>query len=369
MRYVSLNARTARETAELDDVEIALFTIEPPVWTGRVGVPTSLGTEAPDAPRIVDVKSVGSDIQVDLAPASGSSLSVASYRVEHRPTGTATWMTINVPTGSSTALFRNDPVGGVAEIRAFALSETGTISPSSPIIAFANGSDLATPDVIPYDVITVTGGLGNAKIALTTTDDTATGQLQLYRVPAGVTLDRATHLTGTPIAVSPATEYELVSGDASRTSILADGSFDTPSSWTTDAGWTITGGAAVHTAGTAGLIGQTVALTGGKTYRLALTCIGRNAGTLTARLDGAAPVDGAAISTNGLQLSSIVAGTDPTAFRILASAAFDGSITDAVLFEQTVTSAPQGEWDYYVEPQTSGGDPGPVTGPFKVTII
>lgn len=48
--------------------------------------------------------------------------------------------------------------------------------------------------------------------------------------------------------------------------LVTNGGFDTDSDWTKGTGWTISGGQAVHAAGTATLLSQTIALTTGRAY-------------------------------------------------------------------------------------------------------
>ena len=62
-----------------------------------------------------------------------------------------------------------------------------------------------------------------------------------------------------------------------------------------------------------------------------------------------------------------VAGND--AFELLASSDFDGSVDDVVLYRETGRCIPSGAWDVYLEPQDLAGVPGPVSGPFSVTVI
>ncbi|WP_158243251.1 hypothetical protein, partial [Acidimangrovimonas sediminis] len=66
---------------------------------------------------------------------------------------------------------------------------------------------------------------------------------------------------------------------------------------------------------------------------------------------------------------SLVAATGNDSFGFLGAATFDGTIDDAVLYQLTQSCAPQGDWLYYLEPQNENGTPGPVAGPFAVTII
>lgn len=111
--------------------------------------------------------------------------------------------------------------------------------------------------------------------------------------------------------------------------LAVTGDFASDANWTKGAGWAIGAGKATKTAGSASDIEQDVALTVGVAYTVMFTVSGRTAGTVTARLGGAA---GSAVSANGVIAQTIVAG-DGGAPRLefVADAAFDGALDDVSL--------------------------------------
>jgi hypothetical protein len=134
----------------------------------------------------------------------------------------------------------------------------------------------------------------------------------------------------------------------------------------------VTDGHAVHFAGAADSLRQPVNVTAGEYYRIALTVSGWTAGTLTPRLSGGSVVDGTAVAANGLALDRIQAVTGNTTFELVASADFDGSVDDVMIFMETPVCIDSGLYDYYLEPQTLGGLsqvlPGPLSGPITTQI-
>ena len=131
----------------------------------------------------------------------------------------------------------------------------------------------------------------------------------------------------------------------------------------------IAAGKASHSAGLADGLSQAVALTPGEAYRGQVVLSGRSAGDLTPELTGGSDQVGAAAAADGPHLFTITAaaGNDHLAFA--ANSDFDGAIDDVVLYLVTPACAPQGAFDYYLEPQNSGGGAGPVTAAFTAEII
>ena len=46
----------------------------------------------------------------------------------------------------------------------------------------------------------------------------------------------------------------------------------------------------------------------------------------------------------------------------------DGSIDEVVIFRETGRCIAAGVWDVWLEPQDANGIPGPVSGPFSITV-
>lgn len=351
---------------------------EIPAWDGRFGGelnPGDIPDVAPAAPVFASISTgtVGTGdsdgLHVLLSPGTGSA-PVASYRIEHQPTGDMVWASVTVPAADGGAEIAGYVAGDAVDIRAVAISAGGTEGPYGATVSVTIGAgDPEIPTALDGDAIDVTGGLGAAVLTVGTTADAATVQIQLYRVPSGGTLDRATHAVGDPFAVTPLTTIGHVDGDGTRTNLLADPGFDDAGAWTADAGWAVSAGVAQHTPGTADAIGQALSLTAAATYRYALTVSGRSAGSVTPQLTGGSTQSGPAISADGQATGSIVAATGNTAVAYAADSDFDGAIDDAVLYLQTSGCVAAGAWDYYLEPQNEDGVPGPASGPFAATII
>lgn len=354
---------------ELTDAEM------PPAWDGRVGGEIANYEVAPVAPRIASVVSglSGTDsedgLAILIAPGGGSAATLSSYRIEHRLSGGA-WSSITVPVANGGASIGGYVKGQAVDIRVYAIGGGGTEGPASGTVTVTIGAnDPVLPGALNAASITAAGGLGFARVSLVTTADEATAALQLYRVPSGGMLDRDVHRTGAQVAVVPSSSVNLVDGDTTRVSLVNNGAFAGSDAWTSEGGWTIAGGKAAHTAGTADLISQAITLTAGKYYRMAFAVSGRSAGSVTPQLTGGTPGPGTARSANGYHLDRIQAGSGNDAMALAASTAFDGSIDDVVLFEESGASIPQGDYDYYIEPLNSDGAAGPVSGPFSVTIV
>lgn len=351
---------------------------EIPAWDGRFGGelnPGDIPDVAPAAPVFTSIATgtVGTGdsdgLHVLLSPGSGSA-PVKTYRIEHKPNGGAVWASVTVPAADGGAPITDYLADDTVDIRAVAISAGGTEGPYTATVTVTIGAgDPAIPVALDDDAISVDGQLGAAVLTIGTTADTAVAQMQIYRVPSGATLDRATHAVGDPVAAAPLTTINYIDGDGTRANMLADPGFDDAGAWTPDAGWVVSGSAALHTPGTVDTIGQALSLTVGATYRYGLTVSGRTAGSVTPQFTGGTTQAGAAIDVDGLATGSIVAATGNNAAAYAADTAFDGSIDDAVFYLETSGCVAAGTWDYYLEPQNEDGVPGPVSGPFAATII
>nr|WP_272212412.1 hypothetical protein [Marinicella sp. W31]MDC2878327.1 hypothetical protein [Marinicella sp. W31] len=354
---------------DLTDAEV------PPAWDGRVGGEIANYEVSPAAPRISQVYSglAGTDsengLAILIAPGGGSAATLSSYRIEHRLSGGG-WANFSIPVANGGAAIVGYAKGQTVDIRVYAIGGGGTEGAASGTVAVTIGAnDPVIPGALNTGSITAAGGLGFARVSLVTTADEATAALQLYRVPAGGTLDRDIHRTGAPVAVVPSSSINLADGDTTRASLINNGAFSSADTWSPEGGWSISGGKATHTAGTADLISQAMTLTAGKYYRMAFAISGRSAGSVTPQLAGGSTATGTARSANGYHLDRIRAVSGNNALALAASADFDGAIDDVVLFEESGASIGQGIYDYYIEPLNETGSAGPVSGPFTVTIV
>lgn len=198
-------------------------------------------------------------------------------------------------------------------------------------------------------------------------DDTAAVKVQVYRSTASV-LNRATDGVGEPIAVKQSRSYTAPIGDVTRQNLLVNAAFDTDTVWTKGAGWTIASGKASHASGSSSLISQAVTLKAGKYYRTAFLVSDLTASQFTPRLSGGTTRSGLAVSANGDKSDRIQAVTGNNLFSIVATATTVGSVDNLVLFEETTTCLAAGIHYFWLEPQNDDGVPGPVAGPFVVTI-
>lgn len=359
----------APEIDDLTDAEV------PPAWNGRVGAEVDLSALAPAIPAFTGISTGlagtgdANGLAILIAPGTGGAAATNAFRVEHRLASGSSWTTVTIPAASGGLSITGYVAGDSVALRAVAIAADDTESAYTATVTVTIGADdPAIPAALDASAISVIGGLGAAQATIGLTSDPDTAQLQFYRVASGGTLDRSTDAVGAPVGVAPSTTVTWVDGDGTRANLLTDAGFDNPASWTAAAGWTV-GGVATHTPGTADTIRQPVALTSGKYYRLSIAVGGRTAGSLTPTLFDGSDRPGLAITADGLARDRIQAVTGNDAFGFAASSDFDGEIDQAVLFLETAACIPAGDWDYYVEPQNLEGVPGPISGPFSVTII
>ena len=305
-----------------------------------------------------------------LSAGTGSAAPTSYFEIDHKLSSAATWTTLTVPVANGGADIEGYSSGNEVNIVARAVTLYDTPSADTAMVTVTIGSeDPVLPSALDDDLITVVGSLGHATIALTTTSDIATSQIQIYRVPTGDTLDRSIHSVGAALAVAPSSSLNKTDGDSTRATLLSNGAFGSVSSWTLGTGWSIASGKATHSAGSAGNLDQAISFTSGKFYRMGYVVSGTTAGSLNPLISGGSDRTGTSISADGVYRDRIQAVTGNDLFSLVADLDFDGSVDDAVLFEETGACIDQGVYDYYIEPQNSDGNPGPVSGPFTVSII
>lgn len=83
---------------------------------------------------------------------------------------------------------------------------------------------------------------------------------------------------------------------------------------------------------------------------------------------GVSSVDGPAQSVNGLYLATLTATDTYDFFAVRGTPSLAASVDDVAAFIETPTCRPAGLNYYWLEPQNSDGVPGPLSGPFTVTI-
>ncbi|MDO6616822.1 phage tail protein [Pacificibacter sp. 1_MG-2023] len=362
-----------RQVDAAPQIDVALDATEIPAWSSRVGAEIDDNLLQPSAPRFTSITSgfAGTDtadlITFLIAPGSGA-ISTASYEIDHRLSGGA-WTTVTLSAGSGGGQIEGYTTGDAIELRARGVSATGIFGPYSTAIAMTVGAgDADIPTALDEAAITVTTLLGGALIQIATGDDAATTALQIYR-STSATLDRETDATGQPLAVEPQSTISTTLGDTTRENLVSGGAMTNAAAWDLDAGWAIAGGVATHTAGSSDAIKQAITATTGKYYRFGFTVAGTSAGTLTPRLTGGSTRAGTAITMDGTYSDRIQAVSGNDTVEFLASTDFDGSLDSVVAYLETSGCLDRGTHYIWIEPQNADGLPGPVSGPFEITII
>ncbi|SLN37906.1 hypothetical protein AQS8620_01413 [Aquimixticola soesokkakensis] len=360
--------------AAAPEIDIELAATEIPAWSSRVGAEIDENLLQPSAPRFVSVVSGVSGTETEglvtylIEPGAGT-VPTSKFEIDHRASGATEWTTVTIAAAEGGGDIAGYETGDPVEIRARGLSATDITGPYTPTVAIVVGAqDADIPAALDEAGITITTLLGGALIQIATGDDTATTALQIYR-STSATLDRETDAVGAAIAVTPQSSYSTTLGDTTRENLVAGGSMNNAGDWTLEAGWAIAGGVAPHTAGTADAISQPIDTTAGKFYRIGFAVDGSSAGTLTPRLTGGSDRPGTAITASGTYSDRIqaVSGNDTLGFA--ASSAFDGALDDVTAYLETSGCLTQGTHFIWIEPRNADDLPGPVAGPFEISII
>jgi hypothetical protein len=168
-------------------------------------------------------------------------------------------------------------------------------------------------------------------------------------------------LPGT-IAATPGSPGSHAKGDATRVNLL-----DPLSAWLLGTGWSVAGEIATKTAGTGSPFrDNTLAAMTAVPYRFGYTAT-RTAGTLNPYTT-APIVNGSSISASGTYLGTTTPSAGATVFGFYGDAAFAGTVTDVVFFLETAACHPQGVFQYWLRARNAEGVPGPLSGPFTVTV-
>ncbi|WP_320200489.1 TipJ family phage tail tip protein [Agrobacterium sp. rho-13.3] len=344
-----------------------------PPWSGRAGAEIPETALLPPAPRFTSIRSgfSGTDeinrINYLIEPGSGFVTS-ATFEIQHRANGATVWNTISIPVadgGGSLLMYLN---GASVQMRARALSSNGAPGAYTTVITFTVGADdIGIPTALPSSMITVGALLGAAVVQFSTGDDANISLVQLYRSTSSV-LNRETDAVSL-LTVQPSRSYSAPVGDTTRENLLMNGAMDNTGTWAAGTGWAIAAGKATKTAGTATVLSQPLAAESGKYYRISFALSDVTAGTLTPELLGGSTRTGTTRASNGTFSDRIQAVTGNNAFALAASSAFAGSVDNAIVYLETSTCLAQGIHNFWLEPQNEDGIPGPVAGPFSVTIL
>lgn len=362
--YMLDEARIIDELLDADSV---------PAWSGRVGAEIDENLLQPSAPRFISVATgisgTGSANLVEylLEPGSGA-VATAQYEIWHRHTSSGEWTEVTVAVATGGGTLTGYAAGNTIELQARGISATGQIGPwTATVVVVVGEADAEIPAALDDDAIDITTLLGGALIQVATGTDTATTGLQVYRSQSA-TLDRETDAAGARIPVTPLQSYSITIGDTTREELVTGGNMDAAGNWTADANWTISGGVAQHTAGAADTVSQGFATTSGKWYRINYDVSGRSAGSVTPRLTGGSIRAGSPAVTDGQFGDRIQATTGNDTLSFLASADFNGALDTVSAYLETDACLEQGEHYIWIEPQNEDGLPGPVSGPFLITI-
>ncbi|MEM6726872.1 MAG: phage tail protein [Pseudomonadota bacterium] len=352
----------APEIGQLTDQDI------PPAWDGRVGVENAASAVLPATPLISRIESgfqgTGSRdrLNVLVAPGPGSSRAISGYALDHRLAGTTPWTTVEASAAAASFTVEDYVAGDEVELLVRALAGLDA-SPNSEIVSHVIASeDQALPEALASDAFSVTGGFGHALLQLALPSSNAGQAAAIYRAPAGDVFDPALHLLRDAVPVAPGATTTTIDGDATRSQVLTE-------SWTLGSGWSGSAGSYAHDGVAASDLVQSIALEAGTSYRFGFVVSGRTAGSLTAGFSGGSGSAVGPVSVNGPARFSLAASSGDTVFELQASADFDGTVSELFLFAESASSAPQGEFDYYIELKNSDGQSGPVAGPKTAEIL
>lgn len=347
---------------------------EIPAWSSRVGEEIDENLLQPTAPRFTEIRSGVSGTDADglvtylIVPGTGT-IGAASFRIGHRLGTSGGWTEGLIPVANGGGSISAYDQGDTVQLRAQSVSWAGVAGPwTAPVTLVIGSHDAPIPAALDNDAISISTLLGGALIQLAIGADANANRIQLYR-STSATLDRATDAVGAPYAVTPMQSFSFALGDTTRSNLINSGSMDNPAAWDADANWTVASGRATHTPGAADAIGQAQAFEAGKWYRLGYSVSTRTAGMVTPRLTGGSVRSGNTVSGNDVHRDRIQAVSGNSRIEFLSDSPFDGSVDDVVAYLETASCLSQGTHFIWIEPQNADGVPGPVSGPFSVTVI
>lgn len=358
----------APQIDEIIDAEVV------PVWSGRVGAEIDGDVVAPSRPVFSSIATGYSGtgepggLFVQLVQGTESPTAASVFAVDHRLFGAGTWTTVSFAAADGGRAIAGYNQAEDIQLRARSLAADGTPSPYTAIINIRIGStDADIPGGLPTESIAVIGRLGFATLNFSVGND-GTDRVKIYRSTAS-SYDPETDAIGTPVTVEAGKSYSLIDGDASRTSVLINGTFDNGDGWSPiNPGWSFEGGRATHVSGYPGQIQQAVAFDTSKFYRIGFRLLNMTSGNMQPSLTGGSTSFMYPQTANGYYVERIQPQAGNNQFSIGATIDNNGSIDDIVCFVETAACLAQGQVNYWLEPQNSDGVPGPVAGPFTVTI-
>jgi len=344
-----------------------------PEWSSRVGSDLDPSALAPATPSFASIVSGvdGTDdpdlIILRFAAGEGT-ISPASYQLDHRLSGAGSWTTVTISAAEGGAEIASYVHSDLVQFRLRAVSAAGVQSGNSTTVTITvGGSDLPLPGSLGTG-ITVETLLGGARLTVITPVDANLAQVQIYHSLSG-TLNRATDAYGSAYAAEGARSYLLPVGDQTRVNKFANPAFSDASAWTIPTDVSIASGVATKVAGASNRhLTQAPALTAGDTLRVAFGLTAWTAGNVRMRCLGTTTADAIVSSVDGNYRGSLVVPSTPGAIGPLFNATSAGSIDNVIAYIATPACLPQGLQYLWLEPQNSDGAPGPVAGPFAITI-
>ncbi|WP_446718227.1 hypothetical protein [Ensifer sp. OTU672] len=345
-----------------------------PAKPNAVGVPTPVINAAEAKPNNGSVY-----IRVVIVDPDDPSLTpVVRYRLADTGSGSpGTWVEQGFPdavaSGGFVELNTNVvPSDKLLEVQVAFRTAGGAMSDWSTTETVVSTSDPVAPAALASFIQSASAPhLGNAVFSVTTPNDGHVKAVKLYRKATGSGLNTAVDTPIATLSVAASSNYSYTDGDATRTNMLTNSDFSAAAPPPTlGTGWTVSAGKANHAAGsTSNLQWTGLSITATRTYRygFVVDSISGVGAAHRAALTGGGGVVSGSITGTGQRLGSLVATTN-TGYAIEGNSTTISQIDTAVLFEQTVTCAPQGVWDYYAVPVNGSGVEGPPSGPVTVTI-
>lgn len=336
---------------QLTDAEVA------PAWDGRVGTEQGPDVTPPKIPQVLsiqthyEVEGDADGLTVLLGPGAAETALIGSYSLRHRLAGQTAWsLPLQVAAAEGAIVVLGYTAGQSVEMQRLATSRAGYSSNWSA--TFSKTLEAPADAPLPVPGATITAGLGSASIQFATPTGGNLSRVNIYRGP---TADAFAASLVASIPVLASSSYGHVDGDNTRPNLLINGRFDADTDWSKGTGWAIAGGKATKSGASATSVSQPKAVTPGSVYRYAFTVSDRTGGTLTARFTGGTTVVGGAAQSNATFMGSLTATTGNDTFHLYGTAAFVGSVDDAVLYEQSSTSVPQGTHYYFLRSANAEG--------------
>ncbi len=215
--------------------------------------------------------------------------------------------------------------------------------------------------------MSVVGGIGKATLSITSKNDAAINEIEIFRVLKGASFNINTATPIAAIPAAPATTHPYVDG-SDPTNVLLNSNMDADTNWSKGTGWTYGSGNFVKTAGVSSDLGQNVVGLAADDWYYAIEIDAFTAGLFNGRFTGGTAVEGTYMSGIGTIYGHLLANGANTAFNIGTNSAAAGSVTKATLFKREAGMPSHAEHDWYACAKSPSGR-GPVFGPVSARVI